>query len=71
MKKLVQRGYDRANAVIAERSAALIQIAEALLEREVLDGAEVRLLIEGHALPPLPVVAKPPKDKDSDTQHPR
>ena len=66
VKKLVQRGYDRAYAVISDHSAAMIQIAEALLEREVLDGAEVRLLIDGRQLPPMPTPK--PKDKDNDTQ---
>ena len=47
VKKLVQRGYDRARQVIEEHSAALVQIAEALLEREVLDGAEVKSVIGG------------------------
>jgi cell division protease FtsH len=67
VKKLVQRGYDRAQIVIDEHSAALVQIAEQLLEREVLDGAEVRQLIDGIPLKPL-VNAKPPKDNDSGTQ---
>jgi cell division protease FtsH len=68
VKKLVQRGYDRAYAVITEHSAAMIQIAEALLEREVLDGAEVRLLIDGRQLPPMPTPKPKDKDKDNDTQ---
>jgi cell division protease FtsH len=67
VKKLVQRGYDRAQVVIEEHSAALVQIAEQLLEREVLDGAEVRQLIDGIPLKPLANL-KPPKDNDSDTQ---
>ncbi|MCU1262770.1 MAG: ATP-dependent metalloprotease FtsH [Bryobacterales bacterium] len=68
VKKLVQRGYDRARIVIEEHSSAVVQIAEQLLEREVLDGAEVRQLIDGLPLTPLARAAKPPKDNDSDTQ---
>ena len=48
-----KRGYDRARQ--DHRGAfgdALVQIAEALLEREVLDGAEVKTLIDGETLPP-------------------
>jgi len=60
VKKLVQSGYERARKVIEERSDALERIALALLEREVLDGAEVRQLIDGEKLaayqapPPMP-----------------
>jgi cell division protease FtsH len=50
VKKLVQTGYDRARQVIEERSEAMIRIAETLLEREVLDGAEVSALIRGDSL---------------------
>ena len=41
VKKLVQGGYDTAAAIIEEHSDALVKIAEALLEREILDGDEV------------------------------
>jgi len=53
VRKLVEDGYDRAKRVISDRSDALVRIAEALLEREVLDGAEVTALIEGKTLPQL------------------
>ena len=48
--KLVQDGYNRARAIIEEKSDALERIALALLEREVLDGAEVHQLIAGETL---------------------
>jgi cell division protease FtsH len=67
VKKLVQRGYDRARAIIEQHSAALIQIAEALLEREVLDGAEVKALIGGQSLPPFTSTRKL-KDSPDHTQ---
>ena len=51
VSRLVKMGYDKAKQIIHEKSDALIRIAEALLEREVLDGAEIRLLIAGEALP--------------------
>jgi cell division protease FtsH len=58
---MVDQGYDRARKVIEEHSDGMVRIAEALLEREVLDGAEVRLLIEGQALttPARPKVMPP------------
>ncbi len=39
--------------IIDEHSAALVKVAETLLEREVLDGAEVKCLIDGGTLPPM------------------
>ena len=60
VRKLVEDGYGRARKIIEERSDAMVRIAEALLEREVLDGAEVRKLIEGEILPPMVQANKPP-----------
>ncbi len=52
VRKLVESGYERARQIITDKSDALgHRIAEALLEREVLDGAEVLDLIAGKTLP--------------------
>jgi cell division protease FtsH len=51
VRRMVDEGYQRAAKIIDDRPDALVRIAEALLEREVLDGAEVTLLIEGKTLP--------------------
>ena len=51
VRRMVDEGYERAAKIIDDRSDALVRIAEALLEREVLDGAEVNLLIAGETLP--------------------
>jgi cell division protease FtsH len=51
VRAMVQGAYGRARKIIEERSEALVRIAEALLEREVLDGAEVKQLIDGEKLP--------------------
>jgi cell division protease FtsH len=58
VRKLVENGYQRARQVIEERSDAVERIAVALLEREVLDGAEIKLLIEGQPLPPVRTAPK-------------
>ncbi|MEO8097122.1 MAG: ATP-dependent zinc metalloprotease FtsH [Acidobacteriota bacterium] len=64
VRKLVSQGYDRAKKIIDEHQEAMTRIALALLEREVLDGAEVRQLIDGIPLaayhPPTP--RTPPSD---------
>jgi cell division protease FtsH len=52
VKKFVQGGYDTAADIIGKNSDALVKIAESLLEREILDGAEVMALIRGESLPP-------------------
>jgi cell division protease FtsH len=63
VKKLVSNGYDRARKVIEAHIDGMHRIAAALLEREVLDGAEVKQLINGETLaafnPPPP---RPPSD---------
>jgi cell division protease FtsH len=61
VKKLVQTAYERALKVIEAKSDALVRVAEALLEREVLDGAEVKLIIEG-----IPLAPRAPKPKDAE-----
>ena len=66
VKLLVSAGYDRARKVIEEHATALVTIAEMLLEREVLDGAEVKQLIDGQTLPALP--PKPKKESGEPTQ---
>jgi len=48
--RFVDEGYKRARGIIEQHNDAMIRIAEALLEREVLDGAEVLQLIRGESL---------------------
>jgi len=62
VKKLVQMGYDRARKVIEDKSDALVRVAEALMEREVLDGHEVKQIIDGIPLAPRAVKAKDSED---------
>ena len=47
----IEDGYIRAKKIIDDHRDATVLIAEALLEREVLDGNEVRILIDGGKLP--------------------
>jgi cell division protease FtsH len=63
VRKLVEAGYRRSMQIIGEHSDALVRIAEALLEREVLDGSEIKQLIEGTPLPPLVTAPKPGSDE--------
>src|SRR5882762_649788 len=58
VKKLVTEGYEKAKIVLSENPETLERIAQALIEREVLDSGDIALLLEGKSLPPLPVPAK-------------
>jgi cell division protease FtsH len=58
VRKLVEDAYNTAKEIIEQRSDAMVRIAEALLEREVLDGSEVLDLINGK---PLQKTANSPK----------
>ena len=70
VKKLVQSGYDRARKVIEDKSDALVRVAETLLEREVLDGAEVKQIIEGIPLSPRAVKSKDSEDHSQQVLRP-
>jgi cell division protease FtsH len=67
VKKLVQGGYNTSAQILEERSQALISIAEALLEREILDGNEVMQIVSGQSLPPVSKTGS--KDSEDHTQH--
>jgi cell division protease FtsH len=47
LKRLANEAYQRAENIISEKREALVRIAEALLEYEVLDGDEVKQLLNG------------------------
>jgi cell division protease FtsH len=64
VKKFVMHGYERAKELINAHREALIRIAQALLERESLDSAEVKLLMEGKPLPER-VRPEPPKQPET------
>jgi cell division protease FtsH len=67
VRGLIDLSYRRARKVIDDHYQALARIAEALLEREVLDGAEVMKLIEGLSLPAIAGSTKPPASGSGDT----
>ena len=50
VRKFVIHGYERAKSILSENREALVRIAEALLERESLDAAEIKMLIAGQPL---------------------
>ena len=51
VKKIVSAAYNRARTTLETNRDAVERVAQALLEREVLDASEITLLIEGKPLP--------------------
>ncbi len=59
VRKMVSKGYTTAKGILTEKRETLILIAQALIEREVLDASEIKLLVDGQTLPPIkPLPAK-------------
>jgi cell division protease FtsH len=54
VKRLLSELYDEAKRLLSENRPLLDRIAEALLERETLETADLKRLLEGQVLPPLP-----------------
>jgi cell division protease FtsH len=50
VKRIAMEAYQRARGVIESNREALVRVAEALLEYEVLDGEEVAALVKGEAI---------------------
>jgi cell division protease FtsH len=53
VRKMVNLGYTTAKAILSENRDTLVRIAKALIDREVLDAAEIKLLVDGQDLPPI------------------
>jgi cell division protease FtsH len=66
VRKLVNKGYSTAKQLISDNRETLERIARALIEREVLDANEIKMLVENQELPP---VQPPPSSKDDGVQH--
>jgi cell division protease FtsH len=63
VRNIVNTGYSKARNILETNRGALERVAHGLLEREVLDAAELKLLIEGKPLPekpPPPPPSAPP-----------
>jgi cell division protease FtsH len=61
VRGIVNLGYSRARQILETHRDALERVARALLDREVLDAVELRLLMEGKTLPDkIPPPTAPP-----------
>jgi cell division protease FtsH len=62
VKEIVLAAYRDARRILEENGEALVRIAEALLDREVLDAGQIAALLKGETLPmrqPVPPVPAP------------
>jgi cell division protease FtsH len=58
VRRLVDEGYNRAKSLLSDSREVLTQIANALLEREVLDANEIKMIVDGKELPPVKMPSK-------------
>ncbi len=63
VKKIVTVQYERALAIIEGNRDTMVRLAECLLERETLDGVEIRRIVAGLALDEVPPVPDPGSDE--------
>jgi cell division protease FtsH len=62
VKKIITAQYERAKAIIDENRDTMVRLAECLLERETLDGVEIRRIVAGLTLDDAQPVADPGRD---------
>ncbi|MGA9042551.1 MAG: ATP-dependent zinc metalloprotease FtsH [Terriglobales bacterium] len=65
VRRMIGQGYNTAKGILTDNQPTLIRIAVALLEREVLDANEIKVLIDGKELPK---IVPPPKGDDGGIQ---
>jgi cell division protease FtsH len=70
IKRIVTEQYHRAQKMLTDKGQILVRVAEALLEHEVLDGSQLRQLINGETLEPRKPVSttKPPREVKVDEE---
>jgi cell division protease FtsH len=59
VKRIVNGGYENAKRILSSNRETLERIAQALLDREVIDANEVKMLMEGRPLPEKPRTPPP------------
>jgi cell division protease FtsH len=67
IKRIVTEQYDRAEKTLTEGKAMLVRVAEALLEHEVLDAEQLKIVMSGRTLEarkPEPVAPPPPPARE-------
>jgi len=71
VKRIVNEAYENARALLSNHRDTLEHVALALLEREVLDAIEVKLLMEGKPLPEKPRTPPTPPPQGAPSTDPK
>jgi cell division protease FtsH len=71
VKRIVNGGYERATNLLMNNRETLERIAQALLEREVIDANEVKLLMENKPLPDKPRTPPTPPPQAATSADPK
>jgi len=71
VKRIVNEAYENAHALLSNHRDTLEHVALALLEREVLDANEVKLLMEGKPLPDKPRTPPTPPPQGAPSTDPK
>ncbi len=71
VKRIVNEAYENAHALLSNHRDTLEHVALALLEREVLDAVEVKLLMEGKPLPEKPRTPPTPPPQGAPSTDPK
>jgi len=71
VRRIVNSGYDKAKSLLSNNREVLERIALALLEREVIDANEVKLLMEGKPLPEKPRIPPAPPPQAATSADPK
>ncbi|MEO6964956.1 MAG: cell division protein FtsH, partial [Acidobacteriaceae bacterium] len=66
VRMLVDNGYQAAHSLLENNQPLMHRMSQALLERETLDAAELKLLVAGKDLPPMQT---PQDGSGGDVQH--
>jgi len=59
IKRIVTEQYERAMSILTEKKPVLERVADALLEHEVLDGIQLRQIMNGQRIEPRPPATTP------------
>ena len=71
VKRIVNGGYESAKNLLSKNRDTLERIAQALLEREVIDANEVKMLMEGKPLPDKPRTPPAPPPQAAPSADPK
>ena len=71
VKRIVSEGYEKAKSTLSNNKETLERIAQALLEREVIDATEVKLLMENKPLPEKVRTPPPPPAQGAPSTDPK